>query len=74
MKKIITKKEYLVLAGLHALAKKHNGIIETLVQSVAEVIGEDESEKYGHAGDAMYGCNDYDVDSFLKKLDIEVKK
>jgi len=69
MKTKITKKEYLQIVGLLALAEKHMNATEDIEEALREIVGE--KEKYGHCGDAVIDKELRNANSLLKKLNIK---
>lgn len=65
MTKVISQGEYLQLAGLLALAAKHNSILNDIVESVEQITGETDI-----TNDAVF-C-DYPVDELVDRLGITV--
>lgn len=71
MKKEITKNEYLQLEGLFVLAANHMKSLEELNATVASIL--EEEGLGGHSSEFVYGQVS-DVKSFLKELEIVIKK
>jgi hypothetical protein len=69
MKTKITKKEYLQIVGLLALADKYMKIIGDIINELREIVGE--KEEWGHCGDAVIDDRLRNADSLLKKLKIK---
>lgn len=70
MAKTISKEQYLQLIGLLAVAEKHNGMLESILEAVREITGEE--DKFGHSADMIYGSTT--LDNALEYLDITVLK
>ncbi len=71
----ISKKDYLVIVGVIAIARMQNEKLKECEKLIAEVLKEKPDlgiDYYGHITDAVYG--DYSADKLLGLMDIKVKK
>ncbi len=69
MKTKVSKKEYLQIVGLLALADKHMNMVDDIQNALREIVGE--KEEWGHCGDAVIDSTLRNADSLLKKLNIK---
>jgi len=69
MKTKITKKEYLQIVGLLALADKHMNMMSDIEDTLRNIVGEE--DECGHCGDAIIDKGLRNADSLLKKLNIK---
>lgn len=69
MKTEITRSEYVQLAGLLALAKRHDQSMGDIEAAVADTLGDKE-----WASDAVRGgVADYDADALLRRIGVSVE-